>query len=82
MATPDHTALARSSVPSDDTSTHPPGRPYLSADTAEALRWDDALMRIASGFSQLGRLTAPEWRGWTAIHRGQRPQLSGRDAQA
>ena len=82
MATPDHTALARSSVPSDDTSTHPPGRPYLSTDTAVAPRWDDALTRMASGFPLLGRLTAPERRSWTAIHRDHRPQLTGRDAQA
>ena len=82
MATPDHTALARSSVPPGDTSTHPRGRPHLPADTAEAPRWDDALTRMAFGFPLLGRLTALEWRGWTAIHRGHRPQLSGRDAQA
>ena len=54
MATPDHTVLARLSVPPDDTSTHPRGRPHLSADTAEALRWDDALTRMASCFPLLG----------------------------
>ena len=82
MATPDHTVLARLSVPPDDTSTHPRGRPHLSADTAEALRWDDALTRMASCFPLLGRLTAPERRGWTAFRCGHRPQLTGRDAQA
>lgn len=82
MATPDHTALARLSVPSDDTSTHPPGRPKLSADAAEALRLDGAATRIASGFPLLERFTALEWRRWKARHRGQHPQLSGRDAHA
>lgn len=82
MATPDHTALARLSVPSDDPSTLPPGCPDRSTDTAEVPRLDDALARIASSFPVLRCLTAPEWSGWKASHRGQRPQLSGRDAQA
>jgi hypothetical protein len=65
MATPDHTVLARLSVPSDDPSTHPPGCLHVSMDTAETLRLDGALTRIPSGFPCVGVLQSPTGNaGW------------------
>jgi hypothetical protein len=65
MATPDHTVLARLSVPSDDISTHPPGCSRVSVNTAETLRLDGALTRIPSGFPCFGVLQSPKREaGW------------------